>query len=161
MVSDHLCHAKGYLEKHSLMNVVKSFFMPGELIGGREGEWVHLKDHYVNGAAFGGLVGSARAFGRFLQDQLRPRSVLFGDATRQMFFAPQRARGEKAIPVTLGWHMSGAGGNRCFYKEGGGGGFHSMMRLYPICGIGTVIMTNATVADVGKMLDRLDSSFVA
>ena len=47
-----------------------------------------------------------------------------------------------------------------FYKEGGGGGFHCMMRLYARDGLGTVAMTNATGFDVGRLLDKIDASFV-
>jgi D-alanyl-D-alanine carboxypeptidase len=154
-------HAKGYLEKYSLTNLVKRLLISRELIGGYEGRWLHIRGHYVNGAAFGGLVGTARGVGKFLQDQLRPHSVLFGDATRELFFAPQRTTRGVDIPMTLGWHIGALEGVRLFYKEGGGGGFHSMMRLYPSSRIATVLMTNATVFDVGKLLDGIDLRFVS
>jgi CubicO group peptidase (beta-lactamase class C family) len=57
----------------------------------------YRNDHYVNGAAFGGLVGNAGGFGKFLQDQLRPHSALFVDATRQLFYTPQRTKKGKSI----------------------------------------------------------------
>jgi D-alanyl-D-alanine carboxypeptidase len=34
--------------------------------------------------------------------------------------------------MTLGWHIGELNGTRFFYKEGGGRGFHSMMRVYPV-----------------------------
>ena len=46
-------------------------------------------------------------------------------------------------------------------KEGGGGGFHSMMRVYPSAGLGTVIMTNTTGFKVSKTVDVLDRRFLA
>src|SRR3954454_24865177 len=99
--------------------------------GGYERRCRRIESHYPNGPAFGGLVGTARGFARFLQDQLSAHSVLFSDATRAAFFAPQRTRSGKPIPMTLGWHVGGAGGTPFLFKEGGGGGFHCMMRLYP------------------------------
>jgi D-alanyl-D-alanine carboxypeptidase len=63
--------------------------------------------------------------------------------------------------MTLGWHVGELDGARFFYKEGGGGGFHAMMRLYPAAGIGTVVMTNATQFDVRQVLDATDASFLA
>jgi hypothetical protein len=63
--------------------------------------------------------------------------------------------------MTLGWHIGNLNGERFFYKEGGGGGFHCMMRLYPGDGLGTVIMTNATGFDVGRLLDIIDPVFLA
>jgi D-alanyl-D-alanine carboxypeptidase len=47
-----------------------------------------------------------------------------------------------------------------YYKEGGGGGFHGMMRVYPASGIGTVIMTNATGFDVRACLNGVDRQFL-
>jgi len=56
--------------------------------------------------------------------------------------------------------FGGLDSTRLYYKEGGGGGFHCMMRLYPSSGIGTVVMTNATGFDVRKLLDRTDCAFL-
>ena len=156
VVPDFQNHAKGYLEKYSFMNLVKRLVVSSELIGGYEGRWLRLNDHYVDGAAFGGLVGTAEGFGKFLQDQLRPHSAIFGDTTRRLFYAPQRINKGMSIPVTLGWHIGTVNGVRFFYKEGGGGGFHSMMRVYPSAAIGTIIMTNATGFNVRKLLDEVD-----
>jgi len=154
-IPDSARHAHGYLEKYSLLDMMQEFLIDRELIGGYEGRWLRLADHYPNGPAFGGLVGTARAFGIFLQDQLRPASVLFGKRARSLFYALQEAR-RRPVPMTLGWHLGMLSGETFFYKEGGGGGFHCMMRLYPDAGVGTVAMTNATGFDVRSCLHRLD-----
>jgi CubicO group peptidase (beta-lactamase class C family) len=129
-------HAAGYLEKFSFVNLVKSFLIDRPLIGGYEGRWLRIADHYVNGPAFGGLVGTARAFGRFLQDQAEAHSVLWSDTSRASFIEQQRADG-RPVPMTLGWHIGSLARTPYFFKEGGGAGFHSMMRLYPKEGLGT------------------------
>jgi CubicO group peptidase (beta-lactamase class C family) len=159
-VSDRTNHASGYLEKYSLMNVIKSFVIDRELIGKYEGPWLQIRDHYLNGPAFGGLVGTAQGFGKFLQDQLREHSCLFGNTTRALFREPQRTTQGSAIPMTLGWHVGSKEDVRFLYKEGGGGGFHSMMRLYPEAGIGTVVMVNATACDVRRLFDAVDRHFL-
>lgn len=159
-VPDWPNHAKGYLERRSFLNLLKRVLIAGELIGGREGRWVHINAHYVNGAAFGGLVGSARGFAKFLQDQLRPRSALFRETTRDLFYAPQTTNSGAPVPMTLGWHIGAAKGIRFFYKEGGGGGFRCMMRQYREAGIATIAMINATGFDVAGLLDRLDFAFL-
>src|SRR5205814_10367274 len=148
-------HANGYLEKYSLMNLLKGFLISGELIGDYEGKWLRIEPHYLNGPAFGGLVGTARGFGKFLQDQLRPRSVLFDDSRRHLFFEQQQAGG-KPVPMTLGWHIGDLGGTRFYFKEGGGGGFHCEMRIYPEAEVGTVLLTNATAFDVKRTLNVVD-----
>ena len=152
--------AKGYLEKYSWMNLVKSFLIDRALVGGYEGRWLHIHDHHVNGPAFGGLVGTAGGFGKFLQDQLRPHSTLFNDTIRQLFTTPVRTRSGTEVPMSLGWHIGAVNGARFLYKEGGGGGFHCMMRVYPVSGIASVVMTNATGFDVRGLLDRIDPRFL-
>lgn len=152
-------HARGYLEKYSLMNVFARIFVDRQFIGSSSARWLELYPHYLNGAAFGGLVGTAGGFAKFLQDQLRKYSVLFEASTRSEFYAQQQTREGAAVPTSLGWQLGTLKGTRVFYKEGGGGGFHCMMRLYPDRGVGTVVMTNATVFNVRHLLDTLDPIF--
>jgi CubicO group peptidase (beta-lactamase class C family) len=142
------------------MNLVKGFLIDRDLIGDYNGRWLEIRSHYLNGPAFGGLVGTASGFAKFLQDQLRARSVLFNDTTRQLLYAPQQTMRGTPVAMTLGWHIGDLDGPRFFYKEGGGGGFHCMMRVYPGDGIGTVVMTNATGFDVRRLLDAIDASFL-
>ena len=160
-IADPDRHASGYLERWSLFNLAKGLLIDRELVGPRSGAWIEIRPHQVNGAAFGGLVGTARAFGTFLSDQLRPRSAILGDTGRALFFEPQRTPNGGAIPMTLGWHIGEAGGVRYFFKEGGGGGFHCMMRLYPNRGIGAVVIANATGFNAGACLDAVDRDLTA
>jgi CubicO group peptidase (beta-lactamase class C family) len=155
-ITDPANHASGYLERFSFINLIKSFVIDRELIGEYEGGWLHIRDHYLNGPAFGGLVGSAKGFGKFLQDQLREHSRLLGDATRRLFFE-QQSTPRGPIAMTLGWHIGATEGVRFLYKEGGGGGFHSMMRLYPEQGVGTVVMVNSAAFNVRALLDAADA----
>ena len=152
-------HARGYLEKYSLMNVFARMFVDRQFIGSYSERWLELYPHYLNGAAFGGLVGTAGGFAKFLQDQLGRHSMLFEASTRSEFYAQQQTTEGAAVPASLGWQVGTLKGTRVFYKEGGGGGFHCMMRLYPDCGVGTVVMTNATVFNVRRLLDTLDPLF--
>ena len=77
-----------------------------------------------------------------------------------MFYEQQRTTSGAAIAMTLGWHIGSTGSAPFFFKEGGGGGFHSMMRVYPDAGIGTVVMVNATGFDVRRLLDDIDRVFL-
>ncbi len=47
-----------------------------------------------------------------------------------------------------------------YYKEGGGAGFHSEMRIYPESGLASVLITNRTSFDSRKNLSNLDENFV-
>jgi D-alanyl-D-alanine carboxypeptidase len=160
VVSDPARHAAGYLEKYSTLNLIKRWLIDRELVGGYEGRWLRIRDHYPDGPAFGGLIGTTRAFGRFLQDQLRAHSVLLNDATRSVFYAQQHTSDGRPIPMTLGWHIGTRSGRRFYFKEGGGGGFHCEMRLYPDAGIATILMTNATTIDVTRLLSETDQAFL-
>jgi len=160
LIPDPVNHAKGYLARYSLMNLMKGFLLSKELIGEYEGKWLHIKNHYLNGPAFGGLVGSARSFGRFLQDQLKEAPVLFSKERKNLFYAQQKNNVGEPVQMTLGWHVGDLNGTEYFFKEGGGAGYHCEMRIYPTQAVATVIMVNKTKFDSSKYLNVLDSDFL-
>lgn len=161
VITDGPRHAKGYLKKYSLMNLVKGFVIDRKFVGDYEGHWLRLNSHYLNGPAFGGLIGTARGFSRFLQDQLRAGSVLFGLDTKRLLETRQTDGAGRPIPMTLGWHVGEAHGVAYLFKEGGGGGFHSEMRIYPSRGIATVVLANSTEFSSTGFLNRVDRSLLA
>jgi CubicO group peptidase (beta-lactamase class C family) len=161
VIEDPAAHATGYLEKYSLVNLIKGAVIDRALVGEYRGSWLEIRPHYPNGPAFGGLVGTARGFGAFLGDQLQSHSRLFDAATRTLFYEPQRTAGGRTIAMTLGWHTGSLGASPFFYKEGGGGGFHCMMRVYPAARIGSVVMANATAINARALLDQVDPAFLA
>lgn len=148
--------ASGHLERYSLLGLMAPWLVDRELLGPRSGRWVTIRDHYPDGAAFGGLVGCAAGFAPWLQDQLRDEPLLWRRETRDSFMAPQRDAQGGSIPMTLGWHVEDGPGGRVLYKEGGGCGFHGMMRVYPAAGLASVVMTNATSSPVRRLLDQVD-----
>lgn len=152
-------HAKGYLPEISLMNMFKALFIDGKYVGDYEDDWLHIKEHYLNGPAFGGLVGTSRALGIFLQDMLKPESGLLGNDTRAKFFEQQVSNSGEPVPMTLGWHVSSEDGVRYFFKEGGGGGFHCEMRIYPAQSVASVVLSNSTEFDVDGFLSTADKEF--
>jgi CubicO group peptidase (beta-lactamase class C family) len=159
-IADPGRHANGYLERRSILNLAKRLLIARQLIGDKEDGWLRIEPHYLNGPAFGGLVGAAHGFGSVLQDQLRPRSVLLDNPARELLYTPQRTAAGRAVPMGLGWHLGDLRGVPFFYKEGGGGGFHCEMRVYRINRVATVLMTNATRFDVTRCLDSLDREFL-
>jgi CubicO group peptidase (beta-lactamase class C family) len=151
--------AAGYLAKYSMTNLFKRFLIAPEFIGQYVGDWLCINSHYLNGAAFGGLVGNTAGVGALLQDQLRPHSVLFDDDTKALFYTQQSTTRGVPAPMTLGWHVGVLHGIPFYFKEGGGGGFHCEMRLYPDWNIGSVMMANATGFDVKRVMNRIDPGF--
>jgi D-alanyl-D-alanine carboxypeptidase len=147
--------ATGYLEKWSWLNLLKRLVIDAAYIGNYEGSWLTIRAHYVNGPAFGGLIGTTAAFGVWLRDLLGESRTLPAAAAGWLF-EPQRLSSGAPVPMTLGWHIGELAGTRHYFKEGGGGGFHSMMRLYPDRGLGSVIIGNATGFRARQALDELD-----
>ncbi len=131
-----------------------------ELIGEYEGKWLHIKNHFLNGPAFGGLVGSAGSFGKFLQDQLKAESVLFNKKTKNLFYTQQKNNAGELVEMTLGWHIGNLEGTKYFFKQGGGGGYHNEMRIYLSRGMASIIMVNETTFNVQKYLSMLDRQFL-
>lgn len=152
-------HSKGYLPKWSFFNLFKSFVIESKYVGEYEDGWLHINEHYLNGPAFGGIVGSARSIGVFLQDQLSDSSRLFSKKTKALFFEQQRNNNGELIEMTLGWHIGNVDGIHYFFKEGGGGGFHSEIRLYPAYGIASVVISNNTSFNVKDFLNTVDKEF--
>ena len=91
-----------------MMNLVNGFVIDKKFFGGYGGKWLKLKSHQLNGPAFGGLVGTARSFGRFLQDQLRSNSVLLNPETKKLMQTQQTTGTGRKIAMTLGWHIGQA-----------------------------------------------------
>jgi len=160
VIPDPARHANGYLAKYSLMNLMKGFVTDSKFWGDYEGDWLRLKSHHLNGPAFGGLVGTARGFTRFLQDQLRTESVIFSPETKRLLETQQTDSAGESIPMALGWHIGETHDVVYFFKEGGGGGFHSEMRRYPTKSIASVVMVNSTEFDSTKFLNRVDGAFL-
>ncbi|HZD53533.1 MAG TPA: serine hydrolase domain-containing protein [Woeseiaceae bacterium] len=156
VVSDPERQANGYVAKYSLTNLLKGFLIDGRFWDAYDGNWLRLNPLYVDGAAFGGLIGTARGFGRFLQDLLRPASVLLSPAAQRIMETRQTQDTGKPIPTTLGWHVGKSSNAFYLFKQGGGGGFQSEMRLYRARGIATVLMANATDFRAGRLLNRVD-----
>jgi D-alanyl-D-alanine carboxypeptidase len=160
VVLDPIRLAKGYLSEYSFLNLAKGFFTDSKFWGGYEGNWLRQKSHYLNGPAFGGLVGTARGFSHFLQDQLRSESILFNRETKKLLETQQKNHAGKLVTMTLGWHVGQTNGVYYYFKEGGGGGFRSEMRIYPSLGLGSIVMTNSTIFGSNKFLNRVDNAFV-
>ncbi len=103
----------------------------------------------VQGAPYGGLIGTVKDAARFLRLHLGA-----GEAHHSSVLSPEgvaamqqpTARGRK-LDVALGWfhrHSDADGGSRYWEHLGGGAGFFNTMRVYPELKLGLVAMGNLT-----------------
>jgi len=153
-------HAKGYLNKYSLFNLAKYFVMDKEIWGKYEGSWLHINNVYINGPSFGGVISSAKAISRILQDLLKDKSRILSNDMKDQLYAQQKTADGDPVDMTLGWHIGSLSGAKYYFKEGGGAGFHCEMRIYPDMGLASVMIVNKTSLNTKKELSQLDSGFI-
>ena len=154
--------ATGYQRRFHPMAPLFRLLLPKGIIGATEGRFVAFNRFLVDGPAYGGLLGSASDAARFMSVHLSGGEyggvrLLSPEATEAM--QTLHAAGRK-LDVGYGWFRRGTGrtGGDFWEHLGGGGGFWSMMRIYPDRGVGVLTMGNATsydhqaVAQVGRDL---------
>lgn len=123
--------------------------IPRWVIGPAAGSWRTFNPFYLDGSAYGGMVGpvgdaallaAAHAGG----GQVRGTRILSPDAVAEM----QRiATPGKKFDLGLGWfrrHRDSERGMTHVEHLGGGAAFGAVMRLYPEQGIGLVAMANVS-----------------
>ena len=143
------------------MNLFKSFLIDDSIWGEYEGGWLRINNVYIDGPAFGGAIGSAKAFSRILQSLLSKKSVLLGDNIKQYLYSQEKTRSGKKIEMTLGWHIGKLDEVTYYFKEGGGAGFHCEMRIYPDINLASVLMVNRTSFNTRKQLSKLDKHIMS
>ena len=143
--------ATGYQRRLHPMTPLFRALLPKGIVGSTDGRFLSFKPFLVDGPAYGGLVGSVRDAARFMAVHLNG-----GDSEGVRLLSPRsveemqtlQASG-RGIDVGLGWFRRGADRAAGDFWEhlGGGGGYWSMMRIYPEQGNGVLAMGNATRYD--------------
>jgi len=151
-------NAKGYLKRFSFMNLFKGFLLDSKYYSDYEDNWLNINNVYLNGASFGGLIGSTDAFAVILQDLLKDDSVLL--ANKSILYKKHILSNDKTIDMTLAWHVGKNSLGTYYFKEGGGAGFHCEMRIYPDRSIASIVMLNRTMFDTKDFLDTQDDLYI-
>jgi CubicO group peptidase (beta-lactamase class C family) len=144
--------ATGYQARLSPLTPVFRWMLPQGVMGEPHGGFVALNRFYVDGPAYGGLVGSAGDAARFMATQLNDGEldgvrILSPDSVAAMQTIRASGRG---LDVGFGWFRRGSdriSGRDHLEHLGGGGGFWNMMRIYPERRLGVLAMGNATSYD--------------
>ena len=143
--------ATGYVRAPRIADPVLRRMLPPGVAGERHGSFLSLNPFYVDGPAYGGLVGGVLDAGRLLRLHLRDGEL---DGTRVL--RPQTARAMRVIDHPgspfdhgIGWFRRPgrgkyAGRGNHVEHFGTGAGFWNVVRLYPDQGVGIVVMTNST-----------------
>ena len=141
--------ATGYHPRRSPMR----FLLPRWVVGASSGRWVGFRRFLLDGAAYGGLVGTPDDAARFLQMHLRNGEiggarVISAEGAAQMRQITLRG---KRFDLGLGWFVPSKqrDAQPSFVEHlGAGAGFFNAMRMYPSVGVGAVVMGNATKYDI-------------
>ena len=154
--------ATGYHQRWPPVTPLLRLMLPKGIIGTPAGRFVALHRFYVNGPAYGGLIGPVSDAAQLLRlhlgggmidgTRLLSREAV---ATMQHLSATGRER-----DVGLGWFRSRSDtrrGERFWEHLGGGLGFWTLMRLYPDEEIGIVVMGNATRYDHDRVAAAIRS----
>ena len=129
--------------------------LPRGVVGSRQGRYVTFNPFYVDGPAYGGLVGGVEEAARLVSLHLGGARLLSPESVAMM----QRtiSRGRKR-DFGLGWYRPRDAAERrpAFVEHlGGGAGFWNVMRLYPEESLGVVMMGNTTRYDHEPILDAI------
>ena len=159
-VADPAHHARGYHRRWSFSNLLLGFLLDkSKFMGPAEGPWRVFRTNYVNGSAYGGLVGTPRAFARYAQLLSAPENPLLSpEMTRQLFTENHTTDG-RPTGMCLSWFTGTLSGKRFVAHAGGGGGYYCEIRIYPEDGYCSVMMSNRTGIRDERLLSGVDGAF--
>jgi D-alanyl-D-alanine carboxypeptidase len=149
--------ATGYHRRGSFSYLLLGVFLKrSKYMEPAEHGWHKFRPYYVNGASYGGLIGTADGFARYVQVLLDPASDLLSDESRRMLFTENLLSNGKPSGMSLSWFTGELRGNAYAAHAGGGGGYYSEIRIYPEVRLGSVIVFNRTGLRDERFLDRVD-----
>ncbi len=159
-INDISKHAKGYHKKISFSNLIFGFFIDkSKYMDKSESKWKPFKNYYVNGAPYGGLIGTPDAFVKYNQELLKSNCQLITNDYKKMLFTENYTNDNKATGMCLSWFCGQLNGKKYFAHAGGGGGYYCEIRIYPDLGIGSVVFFNRTGMSDEKFLDKIDKIY--
>jgi len=154
-------HAKGYHKQMSISNWILGLMInKRKYMDNAEGKWKPFKDFYINGAAYGGLIGTPDAFMKYIRELLKSDCRLISEDYKKMIFTENHTKDNEATGMCLSWFKGQMNSNLYFAHAGGGGGYYCELRIYPDPGIGSLIMFNRTGMRNERFLDRVDKFFL-
>jgi len=147
-------HARGYIKRFSFYNLILSLFIDkAKYMGKPEGGWKPFKNYYVNGAAYGGLIGTSDAFVKYIQELLKSDCRLITDGYKKLLFTENLTSERKPSGMCISWFSGQLNGRKYFTHAGGGGGYYVEIRIYPDSGIGSLVFFNRTGMSDERFLD--------
>jgi D-alanyl-D-alanine carboxypeptidase len=129
-------------------------------MGATEGKWKPFKPFYINGSAYGGLVGSRNDLVAYAKALLKHPSPLLNDTMIEKMFNGFNI-GNVSTGMSYAWFTGKLNSQVYCAHAGGGGGFYVELRVYPTLGVGSVMMLNRSGMTDQRLLDKMDKHFVS
>lgn len=157
-VMDSTLHARGYHRRMSVSYPILGFLLDASRsFECREGAWQMFRAYHMNGAAYGGLVGSADGFARFVHTLIGEKCVLLSEESRAQMFSEYLLSGGRRSGMSMSWFTGSLSGERYLHHAGGGGGYYAELRIYPRLRRASVVLFNRTGMTDVRFLDKVDS----
>ena len=154
-------HATGYIRQISFSNMLLGLFIDKQKYMAKpEGRWQPFKDYYVNGPSYGGLIGTANAFVKYVQELIKPDCSILSSDLKKKLFTENFTRDNKPTGMCMSWFSGRLDRKQYFAHAGGGGGYYCEIRLYPDFEMGSVIMFNRTGMKDARFLNSVDKYFL-
>lgn len=150
--------AKGYHKRFSFTNLILGLFLnKRKYMGKAVGNWKPFKPFYVNGAAYGGLIGKPSAFVKYVQALLKCDCQLISSPYNKLLFQEYKLNNGHKTGMCISWFKGELNGRTYFAHAGGGGGYYCEIRIYPEHNIGSVVFFNRTGMTDERFLDKVDA----
>lgn len=160
-IYDFSKHARGYHKRLSFSNLILGVFInKSKFMDKPELDWNPFKPFYVNGASYGGLIGTAGSFIKYLQGLLDPDCQIITGDYKKMLFTENFTSNNKPTGMCLSWFKGRIDGNNYFTHAGGGGGYYCEIRIYPEIGTGSAIFFNRSGMSDLRFLDKIDRIYL-
>ena len=157
-IADTDSHASGTLARFGLLNLLLGLFVDrSKLVETNHGRWTSIRNHYVNGPAYGGLIANAQGLARYLQALLGGAGA-FPFAIRALLLCVASAPGPAR---SLGWFTGRLGKEQWFAHAGGGAGYYCEARMYPRISRASVVMLNRAGVRDERFLDGIDRFLIS
>jgi len=156
--------ATGYVRSWSMMGILGRFLVDRRIFGTSRNGYTAFHRFLIDGAPYGGLLGSVSDLGNFIQAYLdsgtfKGHCLLETSSIAEMLTPQCNNRGEELSTtghavsqrMGLGWHLAGSDEMRSCYHLGGGAGYRSELRIYPHFGYGICVMGNETNYDTAAI----------
>ena len=160
-IHDRSNHAIGYHKRVSFSGLLLGFLIDkSKFMDKANAGWKPFKPFYVNGASYGGLIGTPDSFIRYLRELLNPDCRLIDNDHKKMLFTENSTLNGKSTGMCLSWFKGDLKGINYFAHAGGGGGYYCEIRIYPDLGLGSTIFFNRTGMSDQRFLDKIDRIYL-